>query len=295
MTLRDFASTYTELTREHGPLTAVRYASREARQRLQRAGTHAKPDGVPDQSALLDVAFDSDGPVWVLWFDGGRLDGFRKLYGDYFTGQLRACWNGGIGYSGDWADRHLRRDLSGYGLFSVAPVRSLSGTDYDGREYFTVAPEIDTGDTVNERLAALGYRELKDDGVVDISPGHCNRSVRDHRDVVDSGVIRYLKPHPPFDGIEGLTSGSGKTRTTWHALWSGAITEGELRERYRATYRQAFEAAREIVPELEGDIYITADHGECLGDCGQLFHASTHATHDHLCVVPWLRVEAVKG
>lgn len=296
MTLQDFVSKHVETAQEHGPLTTVDFIGRELRQRLLGPQHHVetgRPNGVPLQSDLLTDALGGDEPTWLFWFDGGRVDGFRELAPEYVTGDLQTCWNGGIGYSGDWADRHLRRDLGDYGLFSVAPVRSLQGTDYDGRDYFHCAPEIDTGDSVHDRLAALGYREQKGDRVVEIAPGHCNRTVREHIDDIEGGIVRYLKPHPPFEGVEGISSGSGKTRATWHALWSGEITQDELRERYMATYRQAFEAAVELIPDLDGDVYITADHGECLGDCGQLYHSSQHATHRHLCEVPWFEVDGL--
>jgi hypothetical protein len=50
--------------------------------------------------------------------------------------------------------------------------------------------------------------------------------------------------------------------------------------------------AAELVEILQNwgadDIIVTADHGECLGDCGHFFHSND-------CIdvyqVPWLRVE----
>lgn len=293
MTLRQFARKQGRIAIDYGPLTAGRFALKEIRRKVGPKEITSAPDGCLSQNTLLDQALAGESNVWIFWFDGGRVDYFKELYPEYLSGELQACWNGGIGYSGDWADRHLRRDMNGKGLFSVAPVRSLSGTDYDGREYFDVAPEIDTGDSVQERLAALGYREKKADHVVNISPGHCNRSVREHLSYLDGGIIRYLKPHPPFEGMEDMSSGSQKTRNTWYALWSGETSHREIEQAYIETYRQAFEAACEIIPELDGQIIITADHGECLGDCGQLYHGRGHDTHEHLCKVPWFTVDGL--
>jgi len=293
MSLGQFLRKQREIQQEYGAQTAFRFALRETKRKVPQIRSRTKPAGVQRQSALLDSLFaESDEPVWLFWFDGGRLDYFRELADEYLTGELRPVWNGGIGYSGTWAETHLRREMDDYGLFSVSPVRSLQ-TDYDGRDYFHVAPEIDIGASVDERLAALGYKEQKADSVVNISPGACNQSVREYMDQIDGGIIRYLKPHPPFDGMADLTAGSQKTRNTWYALWSGELSEDEFRDGYVRTYRQAFRAACEVIPELDGKVVITADHGECLGDCGQLYHSQSHEKHEHLCTVPWFEVDDV--
>jgi len=292
MTVTDFLSKHVESAHQYGVVNAGKFAAKEALQQVRSPDVPTdKPDGVISQDWLLKTALADDDPLWVIWLDGGRVDYFKRLVDDYFDGELYTCWNGGIGYSGDWADRHLRRDMSGYGLFSVSPVRSLQRTDYDGRDYFDIAPEIDTGDSLQDRLAALGYREQDGDTIAKLSPERCNQAVREYLDQIDGGVIRYLKPHPPFEGLKGMTSGSQKTRATWHAIWSGELTHDELANAYVATYRQAFEAAADIVPELDGTVILTADHGECLGDCGQLYHSREHDTHRHLCEVPWFVVD----
>lgn len=294
MTIKGFLKTMRETANEQGINTAAKFAVKELRLQAQKDTEYRME--YEHQQSVLDTALAGEAQTWIIWMDGGRFDYFKELYPEYFEGELQPVYNGGIGYSGDWADRFLRRsDLDDLGLFSVAPVRSLSGTDFDGREYFAVAPDIDESVPVAEQLAALGYRERKDGGnIVNISPGKCNGSVRTHMADIEGGIIRYLKPHPPFDGVEDLTSGSQKTRKTWHSLWTDETTLNELEAAYVRTYHHAFEAAVDIIPELDGDVYITADHGECLGDCDQLYHGRNHAKHEHLCVVPWFKVDAVK-
>ena len=146
------------------------------------------------------------------------------------------------------------------------------------------------GSSLADRLAALGYAEGGDAGDVAIAPEQVNRVVRENLDELDGGIIRYLKPHPPLAGLEGLTSGPGKVRRTMEALASGSVTVDELEEAYERTYRVAFEAMLDILPELDGRVAVTADHGECLR-CGQLFHADRFDPHDHLVEVPWFEVE----
>lgn len=243
-----------------------------------------------NQKRLLHREFDKHEQVWIIWFDGGRYDWFDQLVGDYFDGRLYKVWNGDVGYTGDWSERHLRYDFEGYGLFSLADLQSFGAVDYDSSEWFSVTPEIDlpSGAGMHERLAALGYREASDEPI-DLAPKHTNEAVREHIDEVKGGIIRYCKPHPPFVGLEKMTQGSSKTRETRKALYRGELSESELVDAYVATYRQAFDAAADILPELEGRVIITADHGECL-TCGQLFHGRNHVPHGHLVEVPWFEV-----
>lgn len=290
MTLADFARKTLRTGWEYGPLTASRLGTRELRRKLRaRSEKPGRPYGVADQSKLLDDLLSGDDEAWVIWLDGGRLDVFDDLVWDHLDGDLRPAWNGDVAYSGDWAERHLERDLEGMGLFSTAALRSLDWSDYDGRDHFDVAPEIDTGATAEEKLAALGYIERM--GSEDpTNPEKCNREAFSH-ECPRGGVIRYLRPHPPLVGLEDITTGRQKTRDTWHALWTDELTTDELWEAYIETYKVGLEAAARAVDELDGRVVLTADHGECLGDCGQLWHGRRHSMHDHLRIVPWFEVE----
>lgn len=272
------------------PKVAYAQARRGVRRAVNPHVDRRNTTAYQDQAVAVNDYLHGGEKRWLFWFDGGRAGWFQSLYPEYLSGEYRNLWNGGLAYSGDWAKRTLGGEYPGKGLFSSMPVRELQRSDYDGRDHFDVAPDIDTENTVNERLAALGYREEISDGHIDISPGHVNQAVREHMDELDGGVIRYLKPHPPLDGLEELTSGGDKITNMWRALVSGDLSRAELLAAYERTYRQAFEAAMELIPDLDGQVAITADHGECLGDCGQLLHGPYHTPHDHLTTVPFLRV-----
>jgi len=251
---------------------------------------HKQPCHIPDQRTYIHRLFDTDETVWMLFMDAGRYDMFDQLVWDYFDGDLSRVWNGGVGYTGDWADRNLRYEFGDRGLFTQLPLRHLEGVDYDGRDYFKKAPDIAQEQTVNQRLAALGYTQCEIDDSWPISPYHVNTAVRESD--VDGGIIRYLKPHPPFAGLEELTSESTKTTETQAALDAGEIRYQELTDAYRETYRIGFEAAVDLVPDLDGKVILTADHGTCL-TCGQLFHGRYYEKHDHLTVVPWFEVDQI--
>lgn len=253
-----------------------------------------RPPHLDDQRDRVTRLFATDGPAWLLFFDGGRYDLFDQLVWDYFDGELDRVWNGGVGYTGDWAVRTLDcGGLSDRALYSDPPLFDMDGVNYDAREHFEDAPELQPDVSVEERLAALGYRDapgrMRSDA--HLSPPQINDCV-----TVDSngGVVRYLDPHPPLIGQEGLTSGRGKTEATRQALGDGRLSHEGLLDAYIDTYERGFRAARKLVPNLPGRVVLTADHGECLGDCGQLFHGRRHDKHDHLCTVPWFEVGGVK-
>lgn len=247
------------------------------------------PAHVPDQRDLITQFFDSDEDRWLVVLDAGRYDYFDRLVDEFFEGELRRCWNGGIGYTGDWFLRNVRGDYGDRGLFSWVPLREQQGP-YDGRDHFTVAPEIEMQDGVNARLAALGYTDGEIDSGFTEAPARVNHEVREHIDALNGGLVRYIKPHPPFDGLEELTSESTKTAETQAALDKGRLSDGELADAYESTYRAGFEYAQDIVDDLDGRVVVTADHGTCL-TCGQLFHGRHHDPHDHLTIVPWFELE----
>jgi hypothetical protein len=250
---------------------------------------------VPAQKRLIDKR-EWD---WILWFDGGRYDTFADMYDQYFEGELQAVWNGDYGYTGDWTEAHLSQNFDELGLFSPVPLRDFGATDYDGRDWFKVAPNYRdlSQDEVHKRLASLGYLEMdEDDEVWKSHTDRVNKGARQYFDEIEGGVIRYVKPHPPFEGLEILTSGSGKINRAKEALEEDEITPEELERAYEETYRLAFEGTLDIVPDLDGKVVITADHGECLYEegCDQVFHARNLDPHKHLTVVPWFEVEEVK-
>ncbi|WP_152415784.1 hypothetical protein [Halovivax asiaticus] len=247
------------------------------------------PVHIPDQRELLSNALDE--PTWVILLDAGRFDMFDQLVGQYFNGKLRRVWNGGVGYTGDWFARNANGSYPDRGLFSWLPLRDQQG-EYDGRDHFEIAPEIDREMGVGSRLAALGYTDGDIDEGFSEAPGRVNRTVRDRCEQLQGGIIRYIKPHPPFDGLEDLTSESTKTKKTEQALDSDRLTYAELVQAYRETYRTGFEYAKEIVGDLEGNIILTADHGTCL-TCDQLYHGRHHDKHDHLTIVPWFEVSGL--
>jgi hypothetical protein len=252
---------------------------------------------VADQERLLHDLLDANGePRWVLWLDGLRYDTAVDLYTEYVSGEIRPTWNHDVGYTGDWCEEFLTGEYPDLGFFSPVPLWGYDDTDYDEREYFGVVPEPEAyaDAPVKDRLGALGYLEQTGDRWTRHT-AQVNEVVRNHLDAVTGGIVRYVQPHPPLDGLGEITSGRGRISRVHDAIENDdhELTRDELHDAYRRTAHAAFRGAADLIPDLTGDIVIIADHGECLYEdcCRQVFHARAHKRCHCLCVVPWIDVD----
>ena len=63
---------------------------------------------------------------------------------------------------------------------------------------------------------------------------------------------------------------------------------------YEENVRVAFEGAVDLIPDLDGSIVVTSDHGTALNESSYLFHARSYPEMPCLNEVPWFRVGEVK-
>lgn len=121
-----------------------------------------------------------------------------------------------------------------------------------------------------------------------------------------SVVIHYLQPHAPYIGQEPLALGRwgrgwGRDVLTMQmrrcmkpmrAIKSGHVTWEQLRAAYRANLELVWQAARDLIRVLPGQVIVTADHGEMLGENGRFGHEGNWQNEEILHTVPWLEVTA---
>jgi hypothetical protein len=72
------------------------------------------------------------------------------------------------------------------------------------------------------------------------------------------------------------------------AILSGDLSKERYREAYRGNLRLVLESVSKLVKTADCPVYITADHGEFLGEGGRVLHSNF--THPILREVPWLEV-----
>lgn len=217
---------------------------------------------------------------WLVICDAGRYDWFEQLYSTYLAeaSSPDRVTNGRIGYTADWMGAMFPGSHDGLFVHGGQPIYSMQAGEWDEREHFETVPAY------SEFEWSEQYNTCPPDVV--------NGVVRRYIDGHDRGVVRYLQPHPPFREMPERTKG----RDTRMQSVANAVRAGELSlEKVAASYRDNYEwvleeGVADLVPDLDGTVVVTADHGECLGDCHQWFHGRAHDPHDHLVTVPWTEI-----
>lgn len=211
---------------------------------------------------------------WIVICDGGRADVFEGLAEDYFPDaeHYRRVWNGDVAFTANWFDRTFDGEYDAALFHGGQPIYSFreNPPGYDEREHFRFV-----ADWEEYEWGAVAPQTCAPESVTEV--------VRSHLDHVDRGVIRYVQPHNPYRSLPPITGLRDAEQ----------FSATQLRRAYRDNYQWVLdEIAEELLPALDGRVVITADHGQCFGDCGQYLHATGHDAHDHLAEVPWLVTQA---
>lgn len=218
-------------------------------------------------------------------FDGQRYDFFEEMYPEYFRDELLKVHNGGATWTLPWFVKHFKGEID-CTLYSANPA--FSG----GQGYLTKwFKELKTYDPKEHFRRIIRWQDIGFDyGRGTVEPKTVNRSVLANPD--DKMFIHYLQPHVPLIGDPPLpwTKGGKLVEKTKSKLASGEVTLDELKEAYRGNMRVAFEGAVELAEKLDGEIYITSDHGDALGEQGYFYHGRGYPELDCICYVPWLAV-----
>jgi len=234
---------------------------------------------------LVDQKKLIEGRNWdnLIIFDAMRYDYFEKLYPEYLEGRLKKVHNRGISWTFDFFNEMFDGKWDAV-LYTAAPFAVRENFAERGWTY------------TNHFVDVVGHQDIDFDSEKGTSPPELiNEAVRKH-DWNGKRVIRYLQPHPPFldTPLEELTKGKGKIQRTEQALMEGRITEQDLRDAYEKNVRVAFEGGVDLIPDLDGAIVITSDHGTALNENSYLFHTRSHPEMPCLNHVPWFAVEEVK-
>lgn len=199
--------------------------------------------------------------------DAARCDVFQEIYPDYLSGDYQSVYNGGCGATIAWFP-YIFNDFYDLTYFNGGVpiwVFDWNPHDYDEREHFSEVPH---------------YTEYEwDDEIGTAKPESVSEVVMKYNP--DRSIIHYKQPHFPTREYP-KASGQSQVADLGH--------EAAL-EAYRDNLRWILSHLSEFVYELDGNIVVTSDHGECLGDCGQWLHGTGFDEHEHLVNVPWLEIE----
>lgn len=203
---------------------------------------------------------------YLIITDAGRADVFSEIYEDYFDGSYEAIYNDGHTFTATWFADHFpgKYDMTLYHGGLPIHAFTVNPEDYDGRDHFS---------------RVIGWEEFKWDNRRSTCPPDAVVDVVEEYPC-QSGVIRFLQPHGPYNGLPS-TSGIGGAKQH---------SSAELREAYTDTYRWVLEVIRDdLFDLLDGRVVITSDHGDAFGEdcCGQYLHAVEHDECECLMTVPW--------
>lgn len=257
------------------------------------------------QSSLLEQAEKEDGQAWILMLDAGRADYFKDLWRDYAPDSClyKTVHNGGNISTPYWFNDHFSHLIDGHLFHGGQPIRSIYAeghhAHYDETEWWAEIPSAVLYETWGEDrpftttdpegVNSLVYKHLPTPGVVTDRLQSLGYESNDSgHPPFNFNLVRYLQPHTPYrmeteisDHWDGLRN----------AVKSGRRSYDDIEEYYIDNYRWGLKYASRLAEELHtredtSRVVITADHGECLGRCGDFWHST--GDHDHLFHVPWL-------
>lgn len=256
----------------------------------------------------------------LLVLDACRYDCFEKLHEEYFKGELMKVISPGSETS-EWCRAVFKEKYEDVVYVSSNPrINSeVEVRGFKASEHFhevidvwdwgwdenlgTVKPE-----TVNEAALEAEEKYPEKRLIVHYMQPHAPYlTLKDTRykmskspylqkiDSKDKGLRSFLGPK--LRGIVGPRA-TRKLREflglsplgPLHATLREVGEEG-LRQAYEENVKAVFEEARNLVDELPGEIVITADHGELLGEDGFFGHPRKKR-FPTLMEVPWLEVES---
>ncbi|MDZ7746000.1 MAG: hypothetical protein U5K28_05625 [Halobacteriales archaeon] len=117
-----------------------------------------------------------------------------------------------------------------------------------------------------------------------------NESLRTYRNTdADRYIFHFLQPHAPFvncPGRYGHDGTIGGTQRVWKGLRHGEFDKESVWQDYRENLRIGLSAVETLVENVDGDVVITADHGNAIGESGLYGHPE-YVPHPSIKRVPW--------
>lgn len=185
--------------------------------------------------------------------------------------------------SEEWMEKTFRKvDTSNVGYVTANP---FSRQMLDPNDFLLL-------DEVWEYAVDDETRTIPADAVTD-------RTIRAHRELnSDCLVAHYMQPHYPFvpnpmdEGLPLEDFGGSDHEDVWDKLRRGKVTREEVWENYRANLEYVLDSVETLLRSVDGNVVITADHGNLLGEFGLYGHPD-YVPVPALKRVPWCRATAV--
>jgi len=125
-----------------------------------------------------------------------------------------------------------------------------------------------------------------------------DRAIETHRNQnPERIVIHYMQPHYPFvpnpmdEGLSIGSFGDDDRNSVWDRLRKGEVARDEVWAAYRSNLEYVLDNVALLLENVDGDVLITADHGNLLGEYGIYGHPD-YVPIPSLKRVPWCKTTA---
>lgn len=254
-------------------------------------------------------------PIWarddwdvLVVLDACRTDLMREVINEYpelpDADDVETFWSN-ASCSIDW----INRNFNGYPEHAerAGYVTANPFADHDWPD----AKNANLGDSDVGYFAPLYRTDWQDvkPGIATVPPeAVTDRTIATWRDRdglgIDRLVAHYMQPHEPYITrpewgagdhklLENLIDPSKEAGSSiWPKLREGEIVMDEFWAVYKDNLRWVLDDVTErLLPNVEGRVVLTADHGNALGEWGE-WHHPPGAIGPSVRRVPWVAVEA---
>lgn len=247
---------------------------------------------------LGNTWWGDDWDVLVV-LDAMRVDQAREVLGDEYD--IRSRWSA-ASTSIDWIERHFDEQHREH----YRNTAYVTGNPFASNQ----SPEASSADLGEKQL---GYFDaVYKDGFTDLENGvsttppetMTKRAIRAARHSgCDRLIVHYMQPHQPFrskpewDGVysnlENLVRDVNQGGADiWKRCRDGEIDRDELWNAYCDNLRWVWDdVSQNLLTNVDGDVIVTADHGNGMGEWGFWSHAGGQIT-PQIRKVPYWRVDA---
>jgi len=234
-----------------------------------------------DSQAQLIEDFIGKEEFCLVILDACRYDVFEQEISDHLSGELTKIWS-----TASWTREWLQQTWeSQYDLTYVSgnahtcdEAFERVDRDYRPSQHFDHVVNVWSHDL--EMPFGVVEPEMLTNSVLTLISGDSPQRL----------VVHYNQPHTPYVGDVRIppSTHSDYEVGIMDRVKNGELSEGELREAYRANLKCALESVERLARHLSAPTIITADHGELLGEGGKFGHPTI--VHPVLRMVPWFEV-----
>ncbi|MFB6077252.1 MAG: hypothetical protein ABEK12_03935, partial [Candidatus Nanohaloarchaea archaeon] len=230
--------------------------------------------------------YDRDWDVLVV-LDACRADALAAAAADRdWIEKVEAITSVG-GHSREWMDRTV----------AGAPDQELERTAYITGNPFSAEMTVADAFGMVDEVWRYGWDD--DLGIIPARPLTDRAITVGREDGYDRLIVHYMQPHFPavtHDGSGGLALEEWGDRDVfiWDEIRSGKRTVEEARDLYRDNLDYVLDDIALLAENIDGDMVITADHGNAFGEGGVYGHVPGVAL-PAVRRVPWGFVDASDG